>query len=98
MTGPSDDDSTRTSPGPRPATAATATGHHGKPLARTLTLTAGFLVVEVMASLWTGGLALLADAGHMLTDAGNEVLRRLHSLAPRKAIGYMTARPDLLHR
>ena len=70
MTGPSDEDSMRTSPGPRPATAATATGRHGKPLARTLVLTAGFLVVEVMAGLWTGSLALLADAGHMLTDVG----------------------------
>ncbi len=35
-----------------------------------LALTAGFMVVEVVGGLWSGSLALLADAGHMLTDAG----------------------------
>lgn len=39
-------------------------------LVATLLLTAAFLVVEVVAGLWTGSLALLADAGHMLTDVG----------------------------
>lgn len=33
-----------------------------------LVLTAGFTVVEVIAGIVTGSLALLADAGHMLTD------------------------------
>jgi cobalt-zinc-cadmium efflux system protein len=32
-------------------------------------LTAGFMLVEVVGGLWSGSLALLADAGHMLTDA-----------------------------
>ncbi len=32
-------------------------------------LTAGFMLVEVAGGLWTGSLALLADAGHMLTDS-----------------------------
>ncbi len=53
-----------------PSTARTATARHVKPLAWTLVLTGGFLVVEVIAGLWTGSLALLADAGHMLTDVG----------------------------
>ncbi len=35
-----------------------------------LALTASFLVVEVVAGLLSGSLALLSDAGHMLTDAG----------------------------
>src|SRR5262245_35679872 len=35
-----------------------------------LALTAFFMVVEVAAGLWSGSLALLSDAGHMLTDAG----------------------------
>jgi cobalt-zinc-cadmium efflux system protein len=35
-----------------------------------LGLTASFLVVEVIAGLLSGSLALLSDAGHMLTDAG----------------------------
>ena len=36
-----------------------------------LTLTAGFLAVEVVASLVTGSLALLSDAGHMATDVAS---------------------------
>jgi cobalt-zinc-cadmium efflux system protein len=35
-----------------------------------LALTASFLVAEVAAGLLSGSLALLSDAGHMLTDAG----------------------------
>jgi len=31
-------------------------------------LTSFYLVVEIIGGLWTGSLALLADAGHMLTD------------------------------
>jgi cobalt-zinc-cadmium efflux system protein len=38
-------------------------------LAGALALVLGFLVVEVVAGLLTGSLALLADAGHMLTDS-----------------------------
>lgn len=34
-----------------------------------LVLTSGFMALEVLAGLWSGSLALLADAGHMLTDA-----------------------------
>jgi cobalt-zinc-cadmium efflux system protein len=33
-----------------------------------LTISVGILVVEVIGALWSGSLALLADAGHMLTD------------------------------
>ena len=38
-------------------------------LTATLALTCGFLLIEVAGGLWSGSLALLADAGHMLTDA-----------------------------
>jgi cobalt-zinc-cadmium efflux system protein len=48
----------------------TAAARHTRPLAWTLGLTAGFLLIEVAGALWTGSLALLADAGHMLTDVG----------------------------
>jgi cobalt-zinc-cadmium efflux system protein len=45
---------------------------HGKgnrrALAIVLALTAGFTVVEIAGGLLTGSLALLADAGHMLSD------------------------------
>ena len=39
-----------------------------KNLRRVLLLTGVFMVVEVIAGFFTGSLALLADAGHMLTD------------------------------
>src|SRR5713226_6604534 len=43
-------------------------------LVTALGLTAAFFVVEVLGALWTGSLALLADAGHMLTDVGGTAL------------------------
>lgn len=54
-----------------------ATGHdhdHGtstasaSALTRALLLTAGFLIVEIIAGILTNSLALLSDAAHMLTD------------------------------
>lgn len=39
-----------------------------------MTLTGGFMVAEVVGGLVSGSLALLADAGHMLTDVGALVL------------------------
>jgi cobalt-zinc-cadmium efflux system protein len=37
-------------------------------------LTCLYMVAEVVGGLWTGSLALLADAGHMLTDAASLLL------------------------
>jgi cobalt-zinc-cadmium efflux system protein len=34
-----------------------------------LSLTAGFAIVEAIGGWWSGSLALLSDAGHMITDA-----------------------------
>ena len=45
-----------------------ARGESRRALAITLALTASFTVVEVVGGLLTGSLALLADAGHMLSD------------------------------
>ena len=42
--------------------------HDQRRLVVVLALTALVLVVEAVGSLWTGSLALLADAGHLLTD------------------------------
>lgn len=46
-------------------------GHHGEHhhLTGALYLTLGFAVVEAVAGWWSGSLALLSDAGHMLTDS-----------------------------
>jgi cobalt-zinc-cadmium efflux system protein len=52
-------------------------GHsHGRlgsarPLALTLALTSAVAVAELVGGLLTGSLALLADAGHMLSDSGS---------------------------
>lgn len=39
-----------------------------------LVLTGAYMAVEVAGGLWTGSLALLADAGHMVTDVGGLAL------------------------
>ena len=52
------------------ATTLTAAGEQQARLGCALALTGGFLVIEVVGGLYTGSLALLADAGHMVTDVG----------------------------
>jgi cobalt-zinc-cadmium efflux system protein len=42
---------------------------HWKPLVFALVLVSVFMVVEIVAAVLTGSLALLSDAGHMATDA-----------------------------
>jgi cobalt-zinc-cadmium efflux system protein len=65
--------------------------HHHHPLDASdsrlrwaLSLIAGFMGVEVMAGLWSGSLALLADAGHMLTDAASLALALYAAAASRR--------------
>lgn len=59
-----------------------------------LAITGTYLLAEVAGGLWTGSLALLADAGHMLTDVGGLVLALLamrfarRPATPRKTYGY----------
>lgn len=48
--------------------APNATGVTTRRLALALVLTATFCSIEVAGGLWTGSLALLSDAGHMLAD------------------------------
>ena len=66
-------------------------------LALTLALTCTFLVVELVAGFWTGSLALLADAGHMLTDAAALALALFATWiasrppTPAKTYGYYRA-------
>src|SRR3954468_17566885 len=42
--------------------------HPGWSLRGAAALTIGFAVVEALGGWWTGSLALLSDAGHMITD------------------------------
>jgi cobalt-zinc-cadmium efflux system protein len=66
-------------------------------LTATLVLTTVFLVVETAAGLWTGSLALLADATHMLADAGGLALALFaiwiatRPPTPEKTYGYYRA-------
>jgi cobalt-zinc-cadmium efflux system protein len=47
---------------------AEVTADNARRVLLALVLTGGFMVVEVVGGLLTGSLALIADAGHMLTD------------------------------
>ena len=73
-------------------THATAAGH-GR-LAFAFALTLGMLVVEAIGGWWSGSLALLADAAHMLVDAGALALAwaaAVYALKPadaRRSYGY----------
>src|SRR3954469_3737103 len=42
--------------------------HSGSALSTAAVLTVAFAIVEGVGGWWTGSLALLSDAGHMLTD------------------------------
>jgi len=44
-------------------------GHGGNVLFKALFVTLAFSLVEALAGVWSGSLALLSDAGHMLTDS-----------------------------
>jgi cobalt-zinc-cadmium efflux system protein len=48
----------------------TAAGRSRRRLLAVLLLSGGYMLVEVAGALWTGSLALAADAGHMLADTG----------------------------
>lgn len=77
------------------ASSGTAAGRHKSRLALALALTAGFMTVEVIGGLWTGSLALIADAAHMLTDAGGLALALIairfaeRPATPQKTYGYV---------
>lgn len=64
----------------------TATGRHRRRLVAVLGINAGVLVLQVIGGLVSGSLALLADAGHMLTDSTGLVIALVAaSLATRAA-------------
>jgi cation diffusion facilitator family transporter len=69
----------------------TAGAGHRRPLAVVLGLTLAVLAAEVVGSVLSGSLALLADAGHMATDAAGLALALAAvSLAQRPARGRRT--------
>ncbi len=58
--------------------------HGGAALFKALFFTLGFALVEAVAGVWSGSLALLADAGHMLTDSTALGLAALAAWLARK--------------
>lgn len=62
-----------------------------------LLFTSSFIVVEIVVGLWSGSLALLADAGHMVGDAGAlglslaVVIVAMRPRSPTKTYGYRRA-------
>jgi cobalt-zinc-cadmium efflux system protein len=69
----------------------TATGRHRKRLVVVLAITAVVFVAEVVGGLLSGSLALLADAGHVLTDSAGLVIALIASvLASRPATSART--------
>ena len=61
-------------------------GQHRGRLSVVLGLTCAVLVVEVVGALVTGSLALLADAGHMLTDVFGLTLAVVASMLSRRPV------------
>lgn len=80
-----------------PGTGGSATAGYRSRLTWALVLTTTYMVAEVIGGLVTGSLALLADAAHMLTDAGGLALAlfAIHIGArpatPQKTYGYLRA-------
>ena len=68
----------------------TATGQHRNRLLTVLAITLTVMVVQVVGGIASGSLALLADAGHMLTDAAGVGLALLAT--------WFAARPATLER
>jgi cobalt-zinc-cadmium efflux system protein len=72
-------------------------GESTRSLAIVFGLTAAYMIAEVVGGLLTNSLALLADAGHMLTDAGALGLALLaiwfakRPATPEKSYGYYRA-------
>jgi cobalt-zinc-cadmium efflux system protein len=75
----------------------TATGRHRGRLLTVLAITLTVMVVQVVGGVASGSLALLADAGHMLTDAAGVGLALLAAwfatrpATPERTFGYQRA-------
>lgn len=62
----------------------TATGRNRHRLVIALAITAAYMVAEIVGGLVSGSLALLADAGHMLTDVAGLSLALLGSIVAER--------------
>jgi len=58
----------------------TATGRHRSRLIIAVAITASIVIVQIVGGLLSGSLALLADAGHMLTDSAGLLIALVASM------------------
>lgn len=58
----------------------------GRTLAIAVALTLGFAAVELVGGLWSGSLALMADAGHMATDSAALLFALIANLIARRPV------------
>ena len=79
------------------ASIGTAAGRQQSRLLWALALTVTYMTAEIVGGVFTGSLALLADAAHMFTDAGGLILSLLairfasRPATPQKSYGYLRA-------
>src|SRR5690242_1712773 len=59
----------------------------GTALIRALVITLGFAVVEAAAGWWSGSLALMSDAAHMVADSGSLALAAFAAWYARRPAG-----------
>jgi len=57
-----------------------------RPLAIAVALTLGYALIELLGGLWSGSLALIADAGHMVTDAAALLFALAANLIARRPV------------
>jgi cobalt-zinc-cadmium efflux system protein len=74
-----------------------AVAGHRRPLAIVLAISSAILVIEIIGAVISGSLALLADAGHMLTDVAGLTLALIAAVlaarpaTPQRTWGYRRA-------
>lgn len=80
--------------------AETAAPTSGRVLWLGLLITAGFALVEALAGWWSSSLALMGDAGHMLTDASalgiGALAARFSRIGPNRRYSYGLKRAELV--
>lgn len=80
-----------------PAAGGIRSASHRRLLAISLTLTATVMIVQIVGAIFTGSLALLADAAHMFTDASALVIALIAAAVAarpaddRRTFGYQRA-------
>jgi cobalt-zinc-cadmium efflux system protein len=77
-----------------------ASGSEQRALRIALVLTAGFAVIEAAGGWWAGSLALLSDAGHMVTDVAALAIalfaQHLAARPPSRRASYGYARAEVI--